>query len=315
METHPAPLDAAPLAGAFRAAHGAMAAAFEISIAGEDARYAAQAAAAAFERIDAIERELSRYIPSSDVARINRQAPGKPVKIGIAAAECLALSARINAETGGAFDVTAGRLVDLWREGAPSAEQLAAARAATGMHLLALDADAHTVTVGVRGVRVDLGGIGKGYAADEAAALLSDWGIAHALVNAGGSSLRATGAPPGAPGWPLTFPHPAGGGRRLGTLALATGGVSGSGIRKGPHIIDPRTGAPAARSIAAWAAAPAAAEADALSTAFMVMAPGEVERFCLRRADTAALLFARPVDPRGGPDQVYRFGARFCGIL
>lgn len=306
-------VESEPLADAFRAAHDAMAATFQITIAGADARYAAQAAAAAFERIDAIEGELSRFIPSSDTARLNRQAPGAPLRIGAATVECLALAARIGAETGGAFDAAAGALIELWNRGAPSAEELAAARAAAGSHLLSLDPEAHTATAAVAGLRVDLGGIGKGSAADAAAALLADWGLAHALVNAGGSSLRATGAPPNSPGWPLFFPHPAGGGRRLGALRFADGGVSGSGVKKGAHIIDPRTGVPAAGTRAAWAAAPTAAEADALSTAFMVMAPGEVERFCAGRADIAALLLAGPADAE--IEGTYRFGAFFGNIL
>mgnify|MGYP001143686267 CR=1 FL=1 len=114
---------------------------------------------------------------------------------------------------------------------------------------------------------------------------------------------------------------PPGSGRALARVSARRRAFSASGVRKGDHILDPRTGLAIRGRAGAWVAvaredgASAAAVADALSTAFMVMAPGQVERFCVRRADTAALLFARPVDPRGGPDQVYRFGARFCGIL
>ncbi len=125
-----------------------------------------------------------------------------------------------------------------------------------------------------------------------------------ARINGGGSSLAATGAPPDSPGWPLTFTHPKDPGRELAAVALASGGVSGSGLGKGPHIVDPRTGTPVAHTIAAWVTAPTAAEADALSTAFMVMTPDEVERYCARTPDTRALLVAGQV--AGGA--VRRFG-------
>ncbi len=303
-ERVPASWSVAPQPGALRFTHGAMATTFELLVLGEDARYAAQAAAAAFELVDRLERELSRYVTSSDVARINRLAPGEHLRIGLAATECLELSARVGAATDGAFDVTVGRLVDLWKEGTPAVEPLAAARATTGMHLIALDAAAHTLAVRTCGVAVDLGGIGKGYAVDAAAALLREWGIAHALINGGGSSLAATGTPPASPGWPLTFPHPKVNGRELGAVMLTSGGVSGSGLGKGPHIVDPRTGTPVAHTIAAWVTAPTAAEADALSTAFMVMTPAEVERLCAPRPELRALLVASP----GAGGAVRRFG-------
>jgi thiamine biosynthesis lipoprotein len=303
-ERIPAPWSVAPHADAMRFTHGAMATTFELLILGEDARYAAQAAAATFDLIDRLEQELSRYLPDADVARINRQAPGEALRIGLAATECLELSVRVSAATGGAFDVTVGRLVDLWKRGTPAAERLAEARAATGMRLLALDAAAHTLTVGAHGIAVDLGGVGKGHAVDAATALLRDWGIAHALVNGGGSSLATTGAPPGAKGWPLTFSHPANAERELGALALAEGGVSGSGLGKGPHIIDPRTGAPVTHTIAAWVTATTALEADALSTAFMVMTPVEVERFCAHRPEIRAMLVAHAA----GGGAIRRFG-------
>ena len=296
--------------GLARFAHNAMAAPLEILVAGEDPEYAQQAAAAAFEEIDRIEQDLSRHRDTSDVARINQLSPNHPVRVGPHAFACLKAAAEIHADTAGVFDVTIGPLMACWRNPdrslrRPSDEELAEARGRVGMHLVVLDDTAHTVAVKVEGVVVDLGGIGKGYAADCAARLLAEWEIGAAFISVGSSTVLALDPPPGKPGWAVGAggigdePH-------TQTVHLRNRALSGSATRvKGRHIMDPRTGRPAAAAIATWALCPKATTADALSTAFMVMRPEEVERYCERHPDTAALLV---LDAPGGPRRV-RFGA------
>ena len=296
--------------GLSRFAHNALAAPLDCVGGGLVPVFALLAAAGPFEEIDLIEQDLSRYRDTSDVARINQLAPNHPVRVGPHAFACLKAAAAIHAGTAGAFDVTIGPLMACWRNPdrslrRPSDEELAQARARVGMHLVVLDDTAYTVAVKVEGVVVDLGGIGKGYAADCAARLLAEWQIHAAFISAGSSTVLALDPPPGKPGWAVGAggigdqPH-------TQTIQLCNRALSGSATRvKGRHIMDPRTGRPAAAAIATWALCPKATTADALSTAFMVMRPEEVEQYCERHPDTAALLV---LDAPGGPRRV-RFGA------
>jgi len=138
-----------------RFAFDAMASVFEVIIAGQEQRYARQAAEAASDEVERLERELSRFNPSSDVSQIGGLKPGEYARVGVATMECLMAAARVHAETGGAFDVTVGALAACFRgpDGKvrePPADELAAARRVTGMHLLDIRPDEHTVAVRVR---------------------------------------------------------------------------------------------------------------------------------------------------------------------
>ena len=141
-----------------------------------------------------------------------------------------------------------------------------------GKERFRLDPGRVAVEVLVEGARVDLGGIGKGFALDHMAGILVEWGIESALVRASHSTILATGAPPGEDGWPVGF-GPAGH-RVEFSLANRALGASGTGV-KGEHIIDPSTGKPASGRYRTWSLAPTGAEADALSTAFMGHAPDD----------------------------------------
>ena len=135
------------------------------------------------------------------------------------------------------------------------------------------------------------------------AALLEEWDVKQALLHGGRSSFLAVGSPPARAGWPLAIVHPARRGVGLAHLAPSGGALGASGLRKGNHILDPRTGRPAGRVLAAWAFAPTAARADALSTAFMVLSPKETKAYCAARTETGALLITR-----SEPERVLRFG-------
>ena len=282
-----------------RFAHNAMASVFEVIIAGQDQRYARQAAEAAFDECDRLERELSRFVPGSDVSQINGLRSGRYVRVGVATMECLAAAATVNAETGGVFDVTVGALIACFRGtgGAmrqPSAEEIAAAKARTGMHLLDIRPSEFLVGARVDGVKVDLGGIGKGYAVDQMMALLREWGIEAALVHGGMSSVLAMGAPPDRKGWLVSLRTPEGSDDLVGTLLLKDRSLSGSAQPPGRgYIIDPRTATLAAGPVAAWAAADTAAMSDCLSTAFYILKPGEVEEYCRRHPDDGAIVVVK----------------------
>ena len=293
--------------------HEAMATTFGIFILHDDARYAKQAAWAAFDELDRLEAELSRFIENSDISRINNLAANQPLQIGLSAFECLQLSARIYDETDGAFDITIGSLMNCWlnedkTKRSPSKEQLNKARQRTGTHLFKLDETEHTVELLTDELQIDLGGIGKGYAVDKMAGLLDDWGIDAALIHSGCSSVLAIGTPLGKKGWPVTLSSPAGSKQTLAYLYLRDRAVSGSGLQKGWHIIDPRTIQLVEGKSAAWACASDAATADALSTAFMVMSPEQVKQYCASHSDVLAMIITGEHSAEAQKEKVLRYG-------
>ena len=133
-------------------------------------------------------------------------------------------------------------------------------------------------------------------------------GTSTALVI--GSGGQAAGCPPGVAGWTLGVGANWGTAAGLEKLVLHSGAISGSGVElQGHHIIDPRTGRQALAHLAAWAICPSAARADALSTAFIVMATDEVEQYCGAHDDTAALVVPRPTDGRADDEaELVSFG-------
>jgi thiamine biosynthesis lipoprotein len=132
------------------------------------------------------------------------------------------------------------------------------------------------------------------------AELLEEWGLSAALVHGGFSSVLALDAPPGHDGWPLTLSDPGVPSRELARLTVRQTALGASGVRKGDHILDPRTGTPVCGRIGAWASvrrprehvqqigsepqprAAAGAVADALATAFMLLSDEYIEQLCER---------------------------------
>jgi thiamine biosynthesis lipoprotein len=274
-----------------RFSHDAMACTFEVLLAEENTKYAGQAARAAFAEVDRIERELSRFIPTSDVARINALKSGERMRVGIEVIECLQLAAQVYDDTDGAFDIAFGSRRGANRALAPP---------------LMLDAKSRHVGVRDDGVIVDLGGVGKGYAVDQMVATLRDWSIDAGLVHCGQSTVFALGRPAGAAGWPVAIRDPTQQEQRLGNIRISDAALGGSGRKlHGEHIIDPRRGRPADDKLGTWALAPSAALADALSTAFMVMTPEEVAAYCRKHAAVSALILLES----GGQREVLHWGA------
>lgn len=165
----------------------AMGTVFRIELYAEDKAAAERAVKAAFTRIDEINSLASDYLPESELSRLNREPADKSVPVSADLFALIAKSLDIAKQTEGAFDITSAYAVQHWRRAKrqkklPTPEQTIKAMALTDWHALRLDATLRTVAKLKDGLLIDLGGIGKGYAADAALAVLKAHGISQALV-------------------------------------------------------------------------------------------------------------------------------------
>ncbi len=254
---------------------------FRIVLYAADERQAVGASRAAFARIEELDRVLSDYRPDSELNQV-LQAVEAPLAVSPELFQLLDQAQEMSRKTGGAFDVTAGPLVGLWREGRrrgriPAPDEIATARQRSGYRLLRLDAAARSVRLDRSGMRLDLGAVAKGYAADQALQVLAEHGLRRALIDAGGD-VRLGEAPPGRPGWSVTLKTNNGD----QTLLLANQAVATSGDdlqflevggKRYSHILDPRSGWALTDHRLVTVIAPDALTADAWATALSVLEP------------------------------------------
>ncbi|HEX6926968.1 MAG TPA: FAD:protein FMN transferase [Longimicrobiaceae bacterium] len=241
-----------------------------------DSTRALSAARAAFERIAELDAIMSDYRDDSELMRLVGQPAGSWVPVSEPLWRVLQVAQELARQSDGAFDVTVGPLIQLWREARrarvlPTASELEEARRRTGWHLLELDPERRAVRLARPGMRLDLGGIAKGYAADEALAVLREHGIERALVEFGGDIVVGA-PPPGERAWTIRLDDPAG---APPVVPLAHGAISTSGdavqyVEIGgvrySHVIDPRTGTPLRGHSAATVITRSGLYSDPLST-------------------------------------------------
>lgn len=278
--------------------HQAMNTAFEVYIQDSRGSYAGRAARAAFNEIDRLEKLLSRFIPNSDISRINHSPVGADVAVAEDTMNCLLIAQRAYGLTEGAFDVTIGG-----RTAARNNSDISKVRPShdkSFQNMLQLDRDVNVVKRQDESVNLDLGGIGKGYAVDRIAKVLNEWGIRKALVHGGASSVLAMDPPEGKTGWPVTFSNPATGSVLI-RINSANEVFSCSGFQKEGHIIDPETGIPATGRAACWVRLPgSAALADALSTAGMIMPLSGLRNVSDRVPDISLMCLMNSADSERG---------------
>ncbi len=253
-----------------------------VSIVADDEADARSAARIAFERLEELEQAMSDYRPASELMRLCGQ-PFVAVPISDDLFGVLAEAQRVAEASDGRFDCTIGPLTLLWREArrsgtAPTAEAIAGARSRIGFHLLALDGTAHTARLLAADMRLDLGGIGKGYAAAKAVERLREAGFPRSLVAIAGD-IAAGDAPPGAAGWRVSVECPDG---SRTALTLANRSVSTSGDReqflvvdgeRASHIVEPSTGRGAHLRRQVTVVGPNGALVDALASVLAMSDP------------------------------------------
>jgi thiamine biosynthesis lipoprotein len=278
---------------------------FEVTLYAADEATANRAAEAAFRRIAKLNAILSDYDPSSELSRLSDTAgSGQAVKLSDPLWFVLHRSQDLAQRTAGAFDVTVGPLVKLWRRARrqkelPDPKRLAEARAAVGYQHVKLDPVSRTATLARPGMRLDLGGIGAGYAVDQALAVLKEHGIQRAMVDASGD-IGVSDPPPGATGWkigiaPLEKPDgPPSRYLLLSNAAVTTSGDAFQHVeiagRRYSHIVDPKTGMGLTRPMSVTVIARDCITADSLATAVCVLGPEDGLRLIERTPEAAALI-------------------------
>lgn len=290
--------------GILRMARHAMGTEFQVVLIGDDPDFLRAAGHEALDEIERLEARLSHYLPASEISDLNRRGAEEEVLLEPGLLALLSRAVAISEDTGGAFDPTAGALVRCWGffrgQGAmPRPEDVEEARERTGRRLLEIDSKSRTAHFSRTGVEVHLGAIGKGYAVDEAAALLRMHGVETALIHGGTSTVYGLGAPPGAPGWAVGIRDPRRPGRRAGVVYLKDRALSISGdyeqffehegVRYS-HILDPRTGWPARGMRTAVVLAEGATETDAYSTAAFILGEAATREICGRNPGLGAIL-------------------------
>lgn len=269
---------------------------------------ARRAASAAFQRIAALESTLSSYRASSELNRLNARSGEPPMSVSDALFTVLQRAQQLARQSEGAFDVTVGPYVALWRRARearqlPGTPVLQRAKDRTGWRKIQLNEKAHTVQLRADSMQLNLGGLAKGYILDRALDVLTHEGISRALIEAGGDVVMS-GPPPNAEGWHIQIPGagPKGSERtvRLAQAAVSTSGgtqqfVEIDGTRYS-HVIDPRTGLGLTHRLLVTIIADDGMTADGLATTVGVLGAEAGRTFLaqhypdvtayLRRADT-----------------------------
>jgi len=263
---------------------------FRIVLYAGDPRTADRAAHAAFERIAELDAELSDYDEHSETSRLSAQsergAPTAAIAVGDDLLHVLERSLDVSRASCGAFDVSVGPVVAVWRRARrqhelPDPRRLATAFESVGWRNIELDAAAHTVRLLAPRMRLDFGGIAKGFASDEALRVMRTFGVERALVD-GGGGISVGRAPPDCTGWSIALVPFADEVDaieiELENAGVATSGDESQALEIGgarySHIVDPRTGQALTRRTAASVIAPDGTTADALATAVCVLGEG-----------------------------------------
>jgi thiamine biosynthesis lipoprotein len=278
-----------------------------ITLYAPDLAPAKAAAAAAFQRIDALEDIMSDYQADSELLRLCDQPFGTPVPVSKDLFDVLQRAQRTAKLSDGAFDVTIGPYIRLWRfartrKVLPTPAEIATAREAVGWQKLRLDARARTVTLLVPNMRLDLGSIGKGYAADQALEVLKGRGIDRALVAASGD-IAIGNPPPGQRGWKIGIAAlDSATNQAPRTVLLRNAGISTSGDTEQfieingvrySHIVNPTTGLGLTNRIQATIIGPNATTTDTLDTTVSLLGVNRGLALADSLPHTAALIVTK----------------------
>lgn len=266
---------------------------FKIIIYAKDDTIANKAAQAAFKRIEDLNASLSDYRDDSEINAVSaKSGTADWIPVSKDLFDILYLSDDISKKTHGAFDATLGPIVQEWRRATrkgyfPDQELIKTALAKTGYQKIRFDKKNSRIQLKDKGMRLDIGGLGKGFAADEAVKVLKSFGIKSGMIDAGGK-LAIMDAPPGEKGWRIVISS---GRDSIETIEYANVGMATSGPtyryleyngKRYSHIVDPKTGIGLLYHVRTTVISPTSVEADALATAFSVSGIEEGKKYLNR---------------------------------
>jgi len=264
-----------------------MGADFTIKLYASDEETAERAFKAAFGLVAEYDKLMSDYNPESELSQLSQKSPTEEfIPVSKPIWNVLLRAQEISEKSEGSFDVTVGPLTKLWRRAKrqkelPEEDERQAALAAVGWRSLVVDKDAPAVSLGKANMRLDLGGIAPGYAADQVLVKLRESGIKSALADASGD-VALGDPPPGEKGWkvglsPLKADGPPERFLTLANCAISTSGDAFRGVNIGgvrySHIVDPETGVGLKHRSSVAVLAADCTTADALATTVSVLGP------------------------------------------
>jgi thiamine biosynthesis lipoprotein len=282
---------------------------FRIVLYAPNPALAERASSSAYDRIKQLNDIMTDYDTDSELSKLSHTSgSGQAIHVSYDLWVVLERAQKLAEQSGGAFDITVGPYVNLWRrarreEKLPDPARLAKAGRSVGYKYMRLDPSTRSVTLLVPDMRLDLGGIAKGYAVAQAAHVLSRFGIRSALVS-GGGDLQVSGPPPGKKGWTVELPPldaanaPAAQNILLTDAALSTSGdlfqrleING---RRYSHIVDPRTGIGLTDHSLVSVIAPDDFTADSLTKVMSVMSPADALEFIKKTPKIAVRIVRKP---------------------
>lgn len=299
----------------FEFSHRQMGTIFNIVLYAADETQATSAANQAFERIDSLNQIFSDYIPDSELRKLSKQSINQWFNISSELWEVLHLARQISKKSKGAFDITIGPLSVLWRRAFrrqefPNLKEIQAAKAKVNYKAIRLKKNKTLLKLKEDGIRFDAGGIAKGYAVDEAYAVLRSQGLQIALVD-GGGDIYAGDAPPEKKGWTIRIQDLKNGTIRDTILTIHNQAIATSGDKykflewegkRYAHIINPLTGMGMTSRAQVTILAPTCTQADVLASTLSVLSPEKGLKLIRNFRNTSARILLQK------EKQTFRYG-------
>jgi len=279
-----------------------------------------QAMKAAYEQVSAVNTQCNIYNPESEISKLNKTAYTTPFKCSDLLWDVLIKSKKFYELSDGAFDISAGPLMKLWgfhrkRKSLPSKEEIEKARKVVGLDKIIFNKQDKSIKFTVDGIKLDLGGIAKGYAVELAAEAAKKHGIKSGLINLGGNAYCFPEPPPGKKVYVIGVRHPRDKTALCGAVELLDKSVATSGDyeryvvingQKYAHIMDPTTGKPVQKMLAVTVVTPNATTADALSTSIFIKGAKFAEKVKTEIPGTSVLIIQ--TDTTGEKTEVIKIG-------
>lgn len=275
---------------------------------------------AAYEQVAAIDSTCNIYDPESEISKLNATAYQKPFKCSDLLWEVLEKSRYFYHLTDGAFDISAGPLMKLWgfhrkRKTLPDAKEIAEVKKLVGLDKVVFNKKEKTIKFLKKGIKLDLGGIAKGFAVAKAAEAAKKCGVKSGLINLAGNAYCFPNPPPGKNDYLIGVRHPRDKTSLCGTVNLLDKSVATSGDyeryviidgKKFAHIMDPATGKPIQHMLAVTVVTPDATDADALSTGIFIKGP-EFAKKVIKEIPKTSILIIK-TDETGEKTEIIRIG-------